>query len=162
MLVNGAGGVTGSMIVELAAHAGARVIATASQRSAARVMALGAQLVIDYHDPEWVSRAMSAAGSSGIRAAANAVPGGEADALGALADGGRLATITGAPPATERGIRMADVIVRPDGEKLRLLAAALAHGTLHVDIGASYPLTEAAQGLARAATGARGAVVLEP
>ena len=162
MLVNGAGGVTGSMIVELAAHAGARVIATASQRSAARVMALGAQLVIDYHDSEWAGRAMSAAGSSGIRAAANAVPGGEADALGALADGGRLATITGALPATERGIRMADVIVRPDGEKLRLLAAALAHGTLHVDIGASYPLTEAAQGLARAATGARGAVVLEP
>jgi NADPH:quinone reductase-like Zn-dependent oxidoreductase len=105
---------------------------------------------------------MSAAGSSGIRAAANAVPGGEADALGALTDGGRLATITGAPPATERGIRVADVIVRPDGEKLRVLAAALAHGTLHVDIGASYPLTEAAQGLARAATGVRGAVVLEP
>jgi NADPH:quinone reductase-like Zn-dependent oxidoreductase len=162
MLVNGAGGVTGGMIVELAAHAGAKVIATASQRSAARVMALGAQLVIDYHDSEWASRAMSAAGSSGIRAAANAVPGGEADALRALADGGRLATITGAPPATERGIRMADVIVRPDGEKLRLLAAALAHGTLHADIGASYPLTEAAQGLARAATGVRGAVVLEP
>jgi NADPH:quinone reductase-like Zn-dependent oxidoreductase len=162
MLVNGAGGVTGGMIVELAADAGAKVIATASQRSAAGVMARGAQLVIDYHDSEWASRAMSAAGSSGIRAAANAVPGGEADALGALADGGRLATITGAPPATERGIRMADVIVRPDGEKLRLLAAALARGTLHVDIGASYPLTEAAQGLARAATGVRGAVVLEP
>jgi hypothetical protein len=33
---------------------------------------------------------------------------------------------------------------------------------LHADIGASYPLTEAAQGLARAATGVRGAVVLEP
>jgi NADPH:quinone reductase-like Zn-dependent oxidoreductase len=162
MLVNGAGGVTGGMIVELAAHAGARVIATASQRSAARVMARGAQIVIDYHDPEWAGQAMSAAGSSGIRAAVNAVPGGEADALGALADGGRLATITGALPAPERGIPMADVIVRPDGEQLRVLAAALAHGTLHVDIAASYPLTEAAQGLGRAASGVSGAVVLEP
>jgi NADPH:quinone reductase-like Zn-dependent oxidoreductase len=57
---------------------------------------------------------------------------------------------------------MTDVIVRPDGETLRLLAAALAHGTMHVDIAASYPLTEAAQALARAATGVRGAVVLEP
>ena len=57
---------------------------------------------------------------------------------------------------------MANVIVRPDGEKLRVLAAALAHGTLSVDIGASYPLTEAAQGLARTATGVHGAVVLEP
>jgi NADPH:quinone reductase-like Zn-dependent oxidoreductase len=162
MLVNGAGGVTGGMIVELAAHAGARVIATASEKSAARVMARGAELVIDYHDSEWVARAVSAAGSPGIRASANAVPGGEADALGALTDGGRLATITGAPPAPERGIRVTDVIVRPDGEQLRVLAAALAQGTLHVDIGASYPLTEAAQALARTATGVRGAVVLEP
>jgi NADPH:quinone reductase-like Zn-dependent oxidoreductase len=162
ILVNGAGGVTGGMIVELAAHAGATVIATASQRSAARVMALGAQIVIDYHDPGWAKQAMDAAGSSGIRAAANAVGGGEADALGALADGGRLATITGAPPETERGIRIADVYVRPDGDQLRLLAAALANGTLHVEIGASYPLTEAVQGLARATTGVRGAVVLEP
>ena len=162
MLVNGAGGVTGGMIVELAAHAGARVIATASQTSAARLMGRGAQLVIDYHDSEWAAQAMSAAGSSGIRAAANAVPGGEAGALGALADGGRLATITGVPPATERGIRIANVIIRPDGEQLRVLAAALAHGTLHVDVSASYPLTEAAQALARAANGLRGAVVLEP
>jgi NADPH:quinone reductase-like Zn-dependent oxidoreductase len=99
---------------------------------------------------------------AGIRATANAVPGGEVDGLGALTEGGRLATITGAPPAAERGIRMADVIVRPDGEQLRELAAALAHGTLHLDIGASYPLPEAARGLARAATGVRGAVVLEP
>ena len=161
ILVNGAGGVTGGMIVELAARAGARVIATASERSAARLMALGAHLVIDYHDPEWANRAMSAAGASGIRAAANAARGGEAVALGAVADGGRLATITGAPPAMERGIRVADVYVRPDGDNLRLLAAALADGTLHVDVGASYPLTEAAQGLART-TGGRGAAVLEP
>jgi NADPH:quinone reductase-like Zn-dependent oxidoreductase len=162
VLVHGAGGVTGGMIVELAAHAGASVIATASERSAARVMERGAQLVVDYHDSDWPSRARSAAGSAGIRAAANAVPGGEADVLGAVADGGRLATITGAPPAPERGIRIADVIIRPDGEQLRALAAALAEGTLHVDIGASYPLAEAAQALARVAAGVRGAVVLEP
>jgi NADPH:quinone reductase-like Zn-dependent oxidoreductase len=56
---------------------------------------------------------------------------------------------------------VADVYVRPDGDNLRLLAAALADGTLHVDVGASYPLTEAAQGLART-TGGRGAAVLEP
>src|SRR3954451_7492030 len=78
MLVHGAGGVTGGMIVELAAYAGAKVIATASQRSAARVMAGGAQLVVHYHDSDCASEAMSAAGSSVIRAAANAVPGGEA------------------------------------------------------------------------------------
>src|SRR3954464_14614077 len=80
ILVNGAGGVTGGMIVELAADRGATVIATASKSSAARVMALGADVVVDYHDPEWTSLARDAARASGIRAAANAAVGGEADA----------------------------------------------------------------------------------
>ncbi|HKP88411.1 MAG TPA: NADP-dependent oxidoreductase [Thermoleophilaceae bacterium] len=163
ILVNGAGGVTGGMIVELAAHSGATVIATASTSSAERVMALGAHLVLDYRDPEWTSHAMDAAGSSGIRAAANAAPGGEVDALRALVNGGRLATITGAPPPKERGISIADVIVRPDGHQLRLLAASLAENKLHVDIAASYSLAQAEEALARALEGTGGAaVVVEP
>src|SRR2546421_4418235 len=161
ILVNGAGGVTGGMIVELAANSGARVIATASESSAARVMALGAEVVVDYHDPEWTSLARDAARSSGIRAAANAAGGGEADALSTLVDGGRLATITGAPPPEERGISITNVIVRSDGDELRLLAASLAEGKLHIDIRATYPLTRAAEALAHA-TGSGGAVVLEP
>jgi NADPH:quinone reductase-like Zn-dependent oxidoreductase len=163
ILVNGAGGVTGGMIVELAALCGATVIATASRGSAERAMALGASVVLDYHDPEWPSRATDAAGSSGIRAAANAARGGEADALRALIDGGRLATITGAPPSIERDISIANIYVRPDGDKLRRLAVYLAEGELHVDIGASYPLARAAEGLAQATKGAGGAaVVLAP
>ena len=163
ILVNGAGGVTGGMVVELAAHCGAAVIATASTSSAERLMALGADLVIDYHDPNWTSRAINAAGSSGIQAAANAARGGEADALRALVNGARLATITGAPPPMERGISIANIYVRPDGDKLRLVAAYLAEGKLHIDIRASYPLTRAAEGLAQATKGTGGAaIVLEP
>ena len=162
ILVSGAGGVTGGMIVELAANSGARVIATASESSAARVTALGADVVIDYHDPEWTSRARDAAGSSGIRAAANAAGGGESDALSTLVDGGRLATITGAPPPEERGISVTNVIIRPDGGELHHLAASLAEGKLHIDIRATYPLTRAAEALAQANKGSGGAVVLEP
>src|SRR4051794_144097 len=162
ILVNGAGGVTGGMIVELAANSGARVIATASQSSAARVLALGADVVVDYHDPEWTSLASDAAGSSGIRAAANAAGGGEADALSTLVDGGRLATITGAPPREERGISVTNVIVRADGDQLGRLAASLAEGKLHIDIRAAYPLTRAAEALARASKGSASAIVLEP
>jgi len=162
ILVNGAGGVTGGMIVELAANRSARVIATASESSAARVLALGADVVVDYHDPEWTSLARDAARSSGIRAAANAAGGGEADALSTLVDRGRLATITGAPPPEERGISITNVIVRPDGDELRLLAASLAEGKLHIDIRATYPLTRAAEALAQAIKGSGSAIVLEP
>jgi NADPH:quinone reductase-like Zn-dependent oxidoreductase len=163
VLVNGAGGVTGGIIVELAERRGATVIATASASSTDRLKGRGAAVVLDYHDPAWTSRAIAAAGSSGIQAAANAARGGEGGALSAVVDDGRFATITGAPPPTERGISIANVFVRADGDQLRRLAASLADGQLHVDIHASYPLARAADGLARAIKGAAGgAVVLEP
>jgi NADPH:quinone reductase-like Zn-dependent oxidoreductase len=163
LLVNGAGGVTGGMIVERAALLGATVIATAGTASVDRVRKLGAHVVLDYHEADWPSQARDAAGSSGIHAAANAAPGGEPDALRALADGGRLATITGAPLPGERDITIADVYVRADGDQLRRLAGSLAQGTLHIDVAASYPLASAAEALAYAIRGARGAaVVLEP
>jgi NADPH:quinone reductase-like Zn-dependent oxidoreductase len=163
LLVHGAGGVTGAMIVELAADRGAKVIATASPRSAERLKALGAAVVLDYHDASWPREAIGAAGPSGVRAAANAARGGEAAALSAVADGGRLATITGAPPPEERDVRIANVYVRPDGDQLRRLAALLAEDKLHLDVHATYPLARAAEALARATSGAGGgAVALEP
>ena len=163
VLVHGAGGVTGGMIVELAAYRGATVIATAGPARADRLKTLGAAEVLDYHDPEWPNRAIAAAGPSGIQAAANAAPGGERAALSAVVDGGRLATITGAPPPVERDVSIADVYIRADGEQLRRLGALVADGRLHVDINASYPLARAAEALARALQGAGGgAVVLEP
>jgi NADPH:quinone reductase-like Zn-dependent oxidoreductase len=162
ILVNGAGGVTGRMIVELAAQKGATVIATASESSSPRVSALGARVVLDYRESDWVSRAVDAAGSSGIQGGVNAAPGGEADVLGAIADGGRLATITGAPPPAERGVAIVDVVIRPDGDQLRQLATLLAGGKLHLDVESSYPLAGAAQALAGAIKGVHGAVVLEP
>jgi NADPH:quinone reductase-like Zn-dependent oxidoreductase len=163
ILVNGAGGVTGGMIVQIAAHHGATVVATASPSSGERVMTLGADLVLDYHDPDWPSQAKEAGGPSGIRAAANAAPGGETDALSTLVHGGRLATITGAPPPTERGISIANVIIRPDSNQLRRAASYLADDTLHLDVLASYPLTGAEEALVRTTTGTGGrGIVIEP
>ena len=72
-----------------------------------------------------------------------------------------MATITGAPPPEERGISITNVIVRPDGDQLRLLAASLGEGKLHIDIGASYPLKGAAEALAQAIKGSGSAIVLE-
>jgi len=47
-----------------------------------------------------------------VTAAVNAAPVGSADALRAVADDGRLATITGDPPRTERGVTITNVYVR--------------------------------------------------
>lgn len=163
VLVHGAGGVTGGLIVQLAVARGATVVATAGPSSAARIRGYGASLVLDYHDPEWPVRAREASPDRrGVGAAINAAPGGAALALQAVADRGRLATITGDPPAPERDVSVSDVYVRADGAALAVLATALDEGLLSVDVAARLPLTDAAAALDGAVSGRRGAIVLVP
>src|SRR5580765_3053101 len=125
VVVNGAGGVTGGLLVQVAAARGAREIT-----------------------------------SGGAPKAVNAAPGQEAATLKAIADGGRLATITGDPPREERGIAVSDVYVRPDGRQLSALAELLAQGSLSVPIASVRPLEQAAQALGEVVAGADGAIVL--
>jgi NADPH:quinone reductase-like Zn-dependent oxidoreductase len=99
LLVHGAGGVTGGLLAALAVLRGAEVIATAGPSSRRRVSALGARYVIDYHDQDWSEQVRAITGGRGVAAAANAAPGGAATAIRAVADGGRLATITSDPPS---------------------------------------------------------------
>ena len=161
VLVHGAGGVTGGLIVQLAVTRGATVVATAGPSSAARVGGYGASLVLDYHDPEWPIRVREASPDRrGVGAAVNAAPGGAALALQAVADHGRLATITGDPPAPERDVTVTDVYVRADGPALAVLATALDEGLLSIDIAARLPLTDAAAALDGAVSGRGGAIVL--
>jgi NADPH:quinone reductase-like Zn-dependent oxidoreductase len=163
LLVHGAGGVTGGLLVALAVLRGAQVIATAGPSSRPRVTALGARHVVDYHDPDWPARVRALTANRGADVAASAVPGGAVRAMEAVADGGRLATITSDPPGGRRGITVANVYVRPDGNQLRELAARFADDQLPVPVAASYPLADAARALAQVTGGhAAGAIVLTP
>jgi NADPH:quinone reductase-like Zn-dependent oxidoreductase len=163
VLVHGAGGVTGGLIVQLAVARGATVVATAGPSSAARIAAYGATVVLDYHDPEWPIRVREASPDRrGVGAAINAAPGGAALALQAVAERGRLVTITGDPPAPERGVAVADVYVQADGATLAALATALEQRLLSVHVAERLPLTDAAAALDGAVSGRPGAVVLVP
>jgi NADPH:quinone reductase-like Zn-dependent oxidoreductase len=161
VVVNGAGGVTGGLLVQLAVARGARVIATASAGKADRVRGYGASEVLDYHD-DWPDHVRELTGGPGATKAVNAAPGHAQTTLGAVADGGRLATITGDPPSEERQIAVSDVYVRPDGRQLSGLAELLARGTLDVPVASARPLEEAAEALLEVVAGADGAVVLSP
>jgi NADPH:quinone reductase-like Zn-dependent oxidoreductase len=152
LLVHGAGGITGGLIVQLAALRGVDVLATASPRSADRVRGHGAREVIDHRDPLWPRHARAFAKDS-INAVANAVHGGAAAAMTALADGGRLATITPDPPASARGISVTAVYVRSDGVQLDRLTALLASGRLSMPTPRSYGLDQAAAALENVVTG---------
>lgn len=159
VLVHGAGGVTGGLLVQLAAYRGATVIATAGPGSAGRVAALGAGTVLDYRQPDWPTRVRELTGG-GVDAAANAARSGSADALHGVRTAGRLATITADLPAAERDITMAAVQVAPDGGRLAGLALLVAGGVLTITVAGEYPLERAAAALEAARHGAHGAAVV--
>ena len=161
VLVHGAGGVTGGLIVQLAATKGVKVLATAGPTSAERVRSFGAVAVFDYRDPGWPDQARQRAGAEGVAAAVNAARGGATIALSVVAPRGRLATITVDPPIPERGIKVFDVYVRPDGGQLEALATLLGDGRLSLNVSGRYSLREASRALHRVVTGgAAGALVL--
>jgi NADPH:quinone reductase-like Zn-dependent oxidoreductase len=161
LLVNGAGSVTGGLIVSMAALRGVHVLATAGPSSIERVRGAGAEEVVDYHEATWPEQIVQATGGRGVDAAANAAQGGAMNALRAVRDGGRLATITSDPPPRERGIVVVSFYVRPDAAQLDAATRALAAGQLEFSVGARFRLAGADAALARAIKGSGGAVVVE-
>src|SRR4029078_3732187 len=158
IVVNGAGGVTGGLLVQLAAARGARVIATASAKKAERGRRYGTAEVLGSHG-DWPAFVREITGG-GAPKAVNAARGQAATTLQAVADGGRLATITGDPAREGRDVVVSDVYVRPDGRQLSALAELLAHGTLSVPIASVRALEQAAQAMRDVVAGAAGALVL--
>jgi NADPH:quinone reductase-like Zn-dependent oxidoreductase len=155
VIVHSAGGVTGGLIVQLAAQTGARVIATAGAASADRVRAFGAETVLDYAQAGWPARAHDIL-HPGATGAINAVPHGSSSLLPLVGDGGRLATITSDPPEPERGVTILAIIVQPDAAALGHLASLVAAGQLSLAVRAGYPLADAAAALQEVLRGTHG------
>jgi NADPH:quinone reductase-like Zn-dependent oxidoreductase len=160
VLVHGAGGVTGNLLVQLAALTGATVIATAGERSARRAQESGARLVVDYRSSGWPAEIRDSTNGRGVDAAVNAVPGGASTVLDLVGDNGRLATITSDPPPTARGIRVRQIFVSPDGARLRRLVGMLASGQINLEVRAVYPLGAAADALEHVRRGSGGGTIV--
>ena len=102
VLVHGANGGVGSTLVQLARHAGARVIGTASPRHFDAVRALGAEPV-DYADPDLRSRVREMA-PNGVDAVFDHVGGpGIVDSWHLLAPGGTLVSYGTAATKNDEG-----------------------------------------------------------
>ncbi|MFE2295543.1 zinc-binding dehydrogenase [Streptomyces sp. NPDC059452] len=169
VLVEAAAGGVGSLLVQLAVHAGAHVIGAArGTRKAELVVSLGAAFV-DYSQEQWPRQVRDAAGG-GLDVVFDGVGGviGTA-AAGALGPGGRLSLYGMASGAdaeldeddlAARRIRTLGLFAAPDpaathafiGEALRLAA----DGVLRPVVGQVFPLASAAE--AHAAIEARATV----
>jgi NADPH:quinone reductase-like Zn-dependent oxidoreductase len=142
-LIAGAAGGVGHVAVQLAHHARAHTIGTGSGRNRDFVLSLGADEYVDYTQQdvgEAVSDARVIFDTVGGDSTAGLVP--------ALAEGGVLVTIAGAPPedaARERGARAELLVMQPDAEQLSRLGELVAAGDVRIEISEVLPLAEIQQ-----------------
>ncbi len=144
VLITAAAGATGSFAVQIAAHQGAHVIATASARNHEYLRELGAREVIDYTTTDFV-QAVRVVHPAGVDAVLDCI-GGETvvRSLDALRDGGRLAYIAEAANLPiSRGITARMVYGRPDAQRLTTLAQMVDAGQLSVHLDRTLPLEAA-------------------
>lgn len=166
VLVEAAAGGVGSLLVQLATAAGARVIGVArGAGKAALVTSLGAEVAVDYAQPGWEREVVAATGGRGVDLVYDGV-GGEVGAQGmaAVRPGGRahiygMASGSWTEPAP--GVQVVPSGGAPTPAEIRALAAealaAAATGRLRPVVGQTFPLAEAARAHraieARATTG---------
>ncbi|MFD7444584.1 zinc-binding dehydrogenase [Streptomyces sp. NPDC059909] len=161
VLITGASGGMGTLLVQLAKARGAYVVGVArGERKTALVRELGADAVVDAAAPGRPERAREALGGAGADVVLDGVGGDLGLAAFALtADGGRFSA-HGAPTggftavdpreAEHRGVRLlgiADLQLSPPvhAELATRVLAAAASGTLRPVIGAAFPLDRASE-----------------
>ncbi|MET0132083.1 MAG: NADP-dependent oxidoreductase [Kibdelosporangium sp.] len=137
VLINGAGGGIGGFAVQLARHAGAEVIATASPRSAATVEKNGADQIIDY-----TATAVPDALKEPVDVMINLV--GQTPPWQPPVKPGGTIVSAAAPVPAPPGVTSSHVVVQYDPAQLTELVALVEAGIVTVDITATYPLTETA------------------
>ncbi|WP_127754286.1 NADP-dependent oxidoreductase [Devosia sp. 1566] len=161
VLINGAGGGVGHLVVQLAKWQGARVIAVASAKNEALMRDLGVDQFIDYKTiaTEEVVR--------NVDLVLDAVGGADMERfLHVLKPGGALFLVnplgfSGHAEAKKLGITVSSTQVRSNGAQLAKAARLLDDGIVRVVIDSTFPLAEASRAHERAAHGSiQGKIVL--
>lgn len=160
----GAGGV-GSLAIQLAKEAGAKVYTTASASNHTYVKKLGADVAIDYTKEDFV-QSLKRYEPGGVDFVYDCV-GGETleKSYACVKKGGWLVSIV-APPdkekAQELGIHVGYCFVRPNGEELRKLADLIDHGKIKAPEIQVFALQEASKAFEQSQGGhTRGKMALK-
>ena len=160
VLVAGATGGVGNQVVQLAAGAGANVIATASSQDERNLVRdLGAATSVDYRGD--VAAAVRETHPEGVDAVVH-LAGDPADALAALRPGGRfISTRIGSPDQipTEDATVVA-IYANPDAPTLQRAARNRTEGRTTVHVQNTYSIDEAHAAFAAFAAGTLGKLVI--
>jgi len=152
VLVHGGSGGVGVFAVQLARHAGARVVTTASRRNLEFLRALGVEEVIDYRSGAFEEKAGQ------VDVVFDTV-GGEtlARSWGVLKPGGRMVTIAADVEGTaEERLKRAFFIVEPNGEQLAEIGKLLESGEIRAVVDCAVGMDEAGEAYAGRARGRVG------
>ena len=165
VLIRGGAGGVGSLAIQFAKHAGAKVYTTACKANHEYVTSLGADVAIDYAAEDFVD-AVRKREPGGIDLVFDAV-GGDAQrkCYQVLKRGGMLVSIVDAPDeemARSSGVKTAYVFVSPDGEQLRRITALVESGAVRAPVIEEMGLRDAAEAQRRSKAGhVRGKIVLK-
>jgi NADPH:quinone reductase-like Zn-dependent oxidoreductase len=137
LLVHGAAGAVGSVVVQLAGEAGCRVIGTGRSSHGDRVLGYGADGFVDLEADR-----LEEVGEVDV---VFDVLGGDVleRSVALVRPGGTLVTIAEPPPVQPADGRAIFFVVEPDRAQLAAIAQRLRAGSLVVDVGAVRPLPEA-------------------
>jgi NADPH:quinone reductase-like Zn-dependent oxidoreductase len=144
ILIHGGAGAVGAFAVQLASHAGATVIATASGDDEAYLNSIGASLVIDYREAQFekVLREKVDVVFSLIRGDT------QTRSFLVLKEGGYLVSATEPVSQEEAALhRVSAVMMRlaPSGEVLGRIGRLLEEGTIRPDVATVYALQDVAE-----------------
>ncbi|MGQ5655105.1 NADP-dependent oxidoreductase [Streptomyces sp. EKR5.2] len=137
VLIHGAAGGVGSIAVQLAREAGARVIGTGRSADRERVLALGADIFLDLQAEE-----LEDAGQADV--VLDVIGGEILDRSAAVVRaGGTLVSIAMPPKVQPKDGRAVFFVVEPDRIRLTDLAARVRDGRLKLNVDTVRPLAEA-------------------
>jgi NADPH:quinone reductase-like Zn-dependent oxidoreductase len=161
VLVTGAAGMVGGLVVQVALGRGGRVVAAVRDSDAAEARRLGAETTVDTRSG--LEAQVRGRWQDGVDACIDTIGLGAA-ALVCVRDGGTFVTsVPTAVPDQARGIAPQTVQVQPDAEALTYLAGAAGDGELTVRVAEVLPLERFRDGYERLARGGlRGKIVLSP
>jgi NADPH:quinone reductase-like Zn-dependent oxidoreductase len=160
VLVTAAAGGLGHLAVQLAVHAGARVIGTAAREHHDFVHKLGVAQVVDHYDSDWPRRVRDMT-SGGVDSALASVAATLAGAAAATRDGGVVATPAHGSDAHDGRVRIQRYDGPMDGHRLIRLAPTLDDGAVALIVSGRFDMEDAAVAHQQVGQGhTRGKVVL--
>ncbi len=143
LFVAGASGAIGTLVVQLAAQRGIRVIGSASAPNHDYLLSLGAEAAVDYREVGWPDDVLAWA-PGGVDAALAIQPGTGASSRQVVRDGGRVITVSGDQEAPDRGVTVEPFVHRQDtGGEMDALVDDITAGRIRLVLEHVHPFAEA-------------------